>query len=208
MKQVEALQRLQALTTPVVESRDVAALLTVSASNATTILRRLAAEGMIVHLSRGRWLTNKTIDRLALPELILAPYPAYISLQSALFHHGMIEQVPAVIYAVTPARPRRLRTPMGTISFHRIPPELFTGFELSPRSDAKIATAEKALFDLLYLAPGRSRLFSKLPELTLPRRFRWQRLKDYAALVKSPSRRAFIAERINAIRAASSNLRS
>jgi predicted transcriptional regulator of viral defense system len=208
MKQVEALQRLQALTTPVVESRDVAALLTVSASNATTILRRLAAEGMIVHLSRGRWLTNKTIDRLALPELILAPYPAYISLQSALFHHGMIEQVPAVIYAVTPARPRRLRTPMGTISFHRIPPELFTGFELSPRSDAKIATAEKALFDLLYLAPGRSRLFSKLPELTIPPRFRWQRLKDYSALVKSPSRRAFIAERINAIRAASSNLRS
>ena len=200
MNQIEALQRLRTLDSPAVESRDVAALLRVSASNATTILRRLAAEGMLIHLSRGRWLVNQKIDRLALPELISAPYPAYISLQSALFHHGMIEQIPAVIYAVTPARPRRLRTPMGTISYHRMPPELFTGYELLPGSDAKIATPEKALFDLVYLAPGKTRVFSKLPELTIPPRFHWKRLKEYTELVKSPSRRSFIAERIRMLR--------
>ena len=200
MNQIEALQRLRALATPVVESRDIAALLQVSTSNATTILRRLAQQGMIAHLSRGRWLVNEKIDRLALPELISAPYPAYISLQSALFHHGLIEQIPSVVYAVTPARPRRLQTPLGTISFHRMPPALFEGFELSPRSDAKIATPEKALFDLFYLAPGRSRLFSNQPELTIPRRFQWQRLKEYATLVKSSARRAYIAERIGALR--------
>jgi predicted transcriptional regulator of viral defense system len=200
MKQIEALQRLRKLATPAVESRDVAALLQVSASNATTILRRLAAEGMIIHLSRGRWLVNPKIDRLALPELISAPYPAYISLQSALFHHGMIEQIPSVIYAVTPARPRRLRTPLGTISYHRMPPELFKGFEVSTASDAKIATPEKALFDLVYLAPGRSRVFSKLPELTIPRHFQWRRLKEYTELVKSSGRRAYIAKRIKALR--------
>jgi predicted transcriptional regulator of viral defense system len=200
MNQIEALQRLRTLATPAVESRDVAALLQVSASNATTILRRLAAEGMIVHLSRGRWLVNQRIDGLALPELVSAPDPAYISLHSALFHHGMIEQIPSVIYAVTPGRPRRLRTPMATISFHRMPPELFKGFELSSASDAKIAIPEKALFDLIYLAPGRSRVFAKLPELTIPRGFRWKRLKEYTELVKSPGRRAFIAERIGTLR--------
>jgi predicted transcriptional regulator of viral defense system len=203
MNQIEALQRLQAVATPVVETRDVAALLQVSTSNATAILRRLASKTMIVHLSRGRWLVDKRIDRLALPELILAPYPAYVSLQSALFHHGLIEQIPSVVYAVTPARPRRLRTPMGTISFHRVPPELFKGFELSSGSDAKIATPEKALFDLLYLAPGRSRVFSNLPELTIPRRFQWQRLKEFTEIVKSSGRRAFIAERARALRSAS-----
>jgi predicted transcriptional regulator of viral defense system len=202
MNQIEALQRLQTLATPVVESRDVAALLQVSASNATTILRRLGAGEMIVHLSRGRWLVDKKIDRLALPELISAPQPAYISLQSALFHHGLIEQIPSILYAVTPARPRQFRTPMGTISFHRMPPELFKGFELSSGSDAKIATPEKALFDLLYLAPGRSRLFSKLPELSIPRGFQWQRLKEYTARVKSSGRRTYIAGRIKAIRSA------
>lgn len=202
MNQIESLQRIRALATPVVESRDVAALLRVSTSNATTILRRLARAGMIVHLSRGRWLVNEKIDRLALPELIQAPYPAYVSLQSALFHHGLIEQIPSVIYAVTPARPRRLQTPMGTISFHRMPPELITGFELAPGSNAKIATPEKALFDLLYLAPGRSRVFSTLPELAIPRRFQWQRLKEYTEQVKSAGRRAFVAERIRYLRSA------
>ena len=73
MNQIEALQRLRTLAAPVVESRDVAAVLQVSTSNATTILRRLAPQGMIVHLSRGRWLVNEKIDRLALPELILRP---------------------------------------------------------------------------------------------------------------------------------------
>lgn len=200
MNQVEALRRLQTLGTPVVESRDAAALLHASASGATTILRRLAQKKMITHLSRGRWLVNESIDPLALPELISAPYPAYVSLQSALFHHGLIEQIPAVIYAVTPARPRRVRTPVATISFHRMPPELIKGFELLPRSDAKVATPEKALFDLLYLAPGRSRLFSSLPELTIPGHFQWPRLKEYTSLVKSAGRRAYIGERIRVLR--------
>jgi predicted transcriptional regulator of viral defense system len=200
MNQIEALQRLRTLAAPVVESRDAAALLQVSASNATTILRRLAKSGMIAHLSRGRWLVNEKIDRLALPELISAPYPAYVSMQSALFHHGLIEQIPSVIYAVTPARPRRIQTPLGTISFHRIPPELFMGFEPSPQSNAKIATPEKALFDLFYLAPGRSRVFSNQPELEIPRRFQWQRLKEYTKLVKSASRSAYIAARIRSFR--------
>lgn len=200
MNQMEALQRLRALGTPMVESRDVAALLRISASNATTILRRLAKSGMITHLSRGRWLVNESIDRLALPEMISAPYPAYVSMQSALFHHGLIEQLPSVIYAVTPARPHRIKTPLGTLSFHRMPPELCKGFEVSPRSNTKIATPEKALFDLLYLAPGKSRVFATLPELTFPRRFQWQRLKEYTDLVKSPGRRAYIFDRITALR--------
>jgi hypothetical protein len=81
-----------------------------------------------------------------------------------------------------------------------MPPELFKGFELSPQSDAKIATPEKALFDLIYLAPGRSRVFSNQPELTIPRRFQWQRLTEYLTLVKSSARRAYIVERIRALR--------
>ncbi len=200
MNQIEVLRRLRMIATPVVETRDVAALLHASTGSATTILRRLAQRQMITHLSRGRWLLNEKIDRMALPELILAPHPAYISLQSALFHHGLIEQIPSVLYTITLARPRRLRTPVGTISFHRMPLELFKGFELSARSDAKIATPEKALFDMLYLAPGRSRVFSTLPELTIPRRFKWERLKEYTKLVKSSGRRAYIAERIRTLR--------
>jgi predicted transcriptional regulator of viral defense system len=199
MNQIDALRRIRTFASPVLETRDAAALLQVTPANANMILRRLASQQLITHLTRGRWLANNSINRLALPELISAPYPAYVSLHSALFHHGLIEQIPAVIYAVTLARARRIETPLGTISLHRVPPALFTGFDIDQRSDAKIATPEKALFDTLYLAPARSRLFSRLPEITIPRRFKWTLLREYTSLVKSQSRRAFLAGRIEEI---------
>jgi predicted transcriptional regulator of viral defense system len=137
------------------------------------------------------------MSRFALPELLAAPYPAYVSMQSALFHHGLIEQIPEVVYAATLARPRRIDTPLATVSLHRLPPELFTGFELSPDDGAKIATPEKALFDVFYLSQGRSRLFVRLPELEIPGGFRWRALRRYARLVKSQSRRSAIEHRID-----------
>ena len=116
INQVQALQRLRTLAAPVVETRDIAALLQATTSDTTTILRRLAQREMITHVSRGRWLVNEKIDHLVLPGLLLAPYPAYVSLQSALLRHGLIEPIPSILYAVTPARPRRLQIPLGTIS--------------------------------------------------------------------------------------------
>ena len=199
MNQIDALQRLKKIGPQVFETRDATALLAVSAANANVILARLAKQGLLTHLARGRWVMGRSIARFALPEMIIAPHPAYVSLQSALFHRGIIEQIPAVIYAVTLARPRRITTPLGTISFHRLPPELFLGFEVDD-DGAKIASAEKALFDVLYLAPGRSRLFARLPELEFPREFRWSRVRDYARLVQSTTRRTFIRRRIGEIR--------
>ncbi|HLA74013.1 MAG TPA: hypothetical protein VK624_21095 [Steroidobacteraceae bacterium] len=201
MNQIEALRRLQQLGTPVFETRDASALLGVSASNANMILRRLAQQRLLTHLTRGKWLSGTSIGRFALPELISAPYPAYVSMQSALFHRGLIEQVPAVIYAATLGRPRRITTPLGVVSFHRLPPELFTDFEIED-DGAKIASAEKALFDTLYLAPARSRLFARLPELSIPRQFGWQQLRGFAARVKAPKRRTYIERRMDEIQRA------
>lgn len=195
MNQIEALRRLRRLGAPVFETRDASALLEVTPANANMILRRLADQDLITHLARGRWAMGTSLPRFALPELISAPYPAYVSMQSALFHRGLIEQVPAVVYAVTLGKPRRVSTPLGTISFHRLPAELFLGYEIEP-DGSKIATAEKALFDTLYLAPARSRLFARLPELEIPRQFRWQDLHELAALVKFAPRRVHIERRI------------
>jgi predicted transcriptional regulator of viral defense system len=199
MKQTEALKRLESLGAQGFETRDAAALLQVTPGNATKILKRLAHDGFLLHVTRGRWMQSRGFNRNHLPELIALPYPSYISLQSALFFHGLIEQIPIVIYAITLGRPRRVKTDAGTVSFHRVPPALFTGFEIA-KDGAKIATPEKALFDTMYLAPGRSRLFAKLPELEIPRGFRWRQLGEHAALVKSPSRRTFLLENIQQLR--------
>jgi hypothetical protein len=195
VNQIEALRRLRQLATPVFETRDASALLQVTPANASMILRRLADQKFITPLSRGRWLIGTALPRFALPELISAPYPAYVSMQSALFYRGLIEQVPAVVYAATLGKPRRVSTPLGTISFHRLPAELLLGYEIEA-DGSKIATSEKALFDTLYLAPARSRLFARLPELEIPREFRWQELHGFASLVKFARRRVHIERRI------------
>jgi predicted transcriptional regulator of viral defense system len=197
MNQIEALRRLRQLGTPVFETRDASALLQVSPANATMILRRLADQKLLTHLSRGKWLSGN-LPRFALPELISAPYPSYVSMHSALFHRGLIEQVPAVIYAATLGKPRRVNTPVGVISYHHVPPELFLGFEVEA-DGTKIASAEKALFDTLYLAPARSRLFARLPELEIPRSFRWQQLREYASRVRFARRRTHVERRIDEI---------
>ncbi len=195
MNQIEALRRLREFGSPVIETRDASALLGVTPANGNAILRRLAGQRLITHLSRGRWLVDPKLSRFSLPEMISAPYPAYVSMQSALFHRGLIEQIPAVIYAATLSRPRRVTTPLGVISFHRLPPELFTGFELEA-DGSKIATAEKALFDVLYLSPARSRLFASLPELEIPKQFRWPQLREYAAQVQFSKRRKHVETRL------------
>ena len=60
---------------------------------------------------------------------------------------------------------------------HRSPP--FGGWEERGHSGVKLATAEKALFDIAYLSPARSRLFRHLPELTLPVTFAPSVLDDW-----------------------------
>lgn len=116
-----------------------------------------------------------------------APFESYLSLQTALQLRGAIEQVPEVFYAVTLARTQRITTVVGTFSLHHLAPEVFGGYDESP-AGVRLATVEKALFDYAYLSAGKSRLFTALPELELPRAFRRAELKRW--LAKIPSQRS------------------
>lgn len=192
MTQIEALAKIERLGLPLFETKDLAALLKVENSNANKIASRLAQTGLIVPIRRGRWALRRSLNKLAIPEHLTAPYPTYVSLQTALYHHGMISQIPAVTYAVSLARSRRYDTPIGTISIHHVEPEFFFGYELDESGIVKIATPEKALVDVYYLSPTRSRLFTKLPEIEIPRQFEWNKTFEIASKVKSHARRSFV----------------
>jgi predicted transcriptional regulator of viral defense system len=199
MNQLEALQKIQQLGVPAFETRDISALLRVTPANASVLLSRLASRGFVRHLARGRWSIGAQRNREQLPEQVAAPSPAYVSLQSALFRHGLIEQIPEVIYAVTLGRARRVQTPDGTVSLHRMPSQLFGGFETT-EDGAKVATSEKALFDLLYLSPTRTRLFVHLPEIEFPKSFRWPEVRRWTKKIAGKSRRTFVEQRLAALR--------
>ncbi|WP_088820418.1 type IV toxin-antitoxin system AbiEi family antitoxin domain-containing protein [Candidatus Mancarchaeum acidiphilum] len=77
--------------------------------------------------------------------------PSYISIESALLFHDIIQQVPRDIECVTTVNSIRLEE-LG-INYHKIPPSLFYGYKRVERgqSYAFVAEPEKAIIDGIYL---------------------------------------------------------
>jgi predicted transcriptional regulator of viral defense system len=193
-----ALAILRRLGVPALDTADAAAALGLSTAAASQTLARLARVGLIRSVRHGTWWLQDTLDPLRLPEYLTAPLPSYVSLQTALHRRGLIEQIPEVVYAVSLARAARLKTKVGTFSIHRVAPEVFGGFEETERG-VKLATAEKALFDFAYLSSGRSRLFTRLPELELPRGFRRKELARWLAKIPSERSRTLTVRKLDAL---------
>ncbi len=196
MTPVDALAILKRLGVPALETADAAAALGLSTAAASQTLTRLGTAGLLRKLRHGTWWLEDSLDPLRVPEYLVAPLPAYVSLQTALHRHGLIEQIPEVVYAVSLAKTQKLRTEAGTFSMHHVAPEVFGGFEETERG-AKVATAEKALFDFAYLSSGRSRLFTSLPELELPRGFRRKELTRWLAKIPSARSRTLTSQKLD-----------
>jgi hypothetical protein len=117
----------------------------------------------------------------AVPQLC-APWPAYVSLYSALSDHGLVAEVPRLAYAVSAGRPARLSTPIGAFRIHHLPARLMWGYEMSASGSGAypMADPEKAFLDTVYLALiPRSRI--RLPHKRASRwRLDGRKLKAYA----------------------------
>jgi hypothetical protein len=189
MNAAEAYARLLSLGLPVLRTSEAATVLRLSPMAAAQALKRLSQAKLVKPLRQGQvWVPSDAIDPWVALEFLSAPYPAYGSLYSALYLRGALSQLPQTYYAVTLGRTRRFPTSVGTYSLHRIVPELFGGFE-TLASGAKMATVEKALFDLAYLSSARSRLFSRPPEIELPSRFDRAQLRGWLAKIQFSRRR-------------------
>jgi len=199
MNASEALGRLKRLRVPAATTADAAAVLGVSGEAASHTLRRLARSGLVTPLRKGLWALADRPDPLTLAEYVTTPYPSYLSLQTALYQHGMIEQIPSMIFLVSLARSGRVETGLGTYSVHHVQPSFFDGFESLPDSGIKLAAPEKALVDFLYLSPTRSRLFAALPELELPRGFRRSVAREWVGRIPSQRLRTIVARRLDEV---------
>jgi predicted transcriptional regulator of viral defense system len=156
----------------------------VSAPAASQMLGRLATTGLIESLRHGVWL----LDRDATPESLVAeitsPYPAYVSHVSALYSHGIIDQVPAEIHVVSAAKPRVLKSSRGSFRLHKMPSALFGGY--SEVRGVNLATPEKALFDWAYLSVVSGSVNARLPETEWPTSFRRSQVDVWVKKIPSP----------------------
>jgi hypothetical protein len=199
MNAASALARLRGLGKPVVTTEDAALALRAERSAATQTLKRLAIAGLLKRIRHGLWAMDVNLDPLLLPEYLTAPFPSYVSFQSALFFHGMVSQIPDVIYVASLAQTRKVQTSLGTFSIHRLAPTFFGGFETVKASGVRLAIPEKALLDTLYLGPARSRLFAHLPEVELPKRFDRNRIGYWVRRIPVGLRRTSVEQRLDAL---------
>ena len=196
MKLIDALAEIKKSRQDVLTTADVMGLLDLEKSHASKLLSRLADSGHIVRVKRCLWVVVGGLDPLTLPKFLTAPFPSYVSLQSALYYHGMISQIASVTYCVSLARTRSCVTPLGTFSIHHVAPSFFFGYEQAGHNGVVMAVPEKALIDFLYLAPAKSRLFASLPELELAPNFSLSKAREMMGRVASKGRRSLIEERL------------
>lgn len=198
MTGTQAYAALKKLKIDCFRTADAAALFHQKCDTANKILTGLVQNELLVKIKRGLW-TFPQIDPLRISGFLTAPFQSYLSLQSALYIHGIISQIPEVIYLVSLARSQRICTSLGTFSIHHIQPDFFFGFEARGEG-ILLASPEKALIDLLYLSPAKSRLFAALPELELPADFNFKKTGQMIKRIASKKRRKIVQKKFDKIR--------
>lgn len=194
MKAMDAYGDLRRMGSAVVTTREAAARLKTSARNASRALREMQHAGLVRRLRQGLWALDPEIEQFAVAPHLTAPFPAYVSLFSALHRHGLIEQIPRPVSVVSLDRARLIETSIGYYEIHQIAPELFGGYEGSPQH-GYLATPEKALFDLVYIrAAAGDRAY--LPELSLPADFDRSELKRWGEKIRSARLRTLVSRRL------------
>ncbi len=184
-----------------ITTREAAQLTGLSIPATSMALRRLASEGLSTPLKKGNWLLGKSASKLGtLVTAAADPYQAYLSGWSALRMHDRIQQIPQKQFAVTLGRPGEVDVASTKVALHHITPELFGGYNYDSRADGFIASPEKAIFDLAYLAAmTRSRVSGSLPETNL-RGLKWKEVKDWAGRIRNPSLRRAVERNLKQIR--------
>ena len=197
MKSIDVYTKLKQLNLSVIQTNDAAAYFDISVNHANKLLTRISETNQIIHIKHGVWAFPDT-DALVLPSFLTSPFPAYISLQTALYFHNMISQIPNIIYAVSIGRAKIYKTPIATVSIHHIHPTFYFGYEEKGANGLlKIASPEKALLDIFYLSQTKTRLFKTLPEVELPKNFKIAVANKMIAKITSIRKQTLVQRRFS-----------
>ena len=204
VRRVSVAQAVRAFGKTVFSTRQIAALSGSSLSATSQALRRLERQGLVKRVTRGVWCIpdDPRFSMYSPVSLLAGSHRAYVSLTSALHLHGLIEQVPQIVFAVTTGHTRMRRTAIAMYSYHRVHPHLFGGFEwYGKRQDFLVATPEKALVDSFYLSSRKGRRFGTFPEIDLGAEFSFKRAAEWADQIShDPWTRRYVLRRLEELR--------
>jgi len=192
---IEAKNKLSRLGLAVLQTHEAAKVLNLSNAQASLTLHRLEKAGEILSLKKGLWLIDRNVSPLFIGEHLARPYSAYVSLQSALYLHGMVSQIPQTHYLVTVGRSCKRSIAASHYSYHHIEAHLFDGFEIS--RGFSLASPEKALFDFFYFSATKKLVFKALPELEFPKKFSFKWLSNWSDKIQNTRLKSRVKRLIN-----------
>lgn len=117
-------------------------------------LAALVRKGAVVRVRKGLYVFGEKWRRGPVSKELLANLiygPSYLSLEFALWHHGLIPERVEVFTSVTTGRSRHFDTPFGRFSYRQIPTQAFgAGFQRVEQEGGDsflLAVPEKAVAD-------------------------------------------------------------
>jgi len=195
-------QAIQILGRPIFTTREIAAIRNGTLSATSQVLSRMSRQGLLVKAARGLWCNQNDprFSRFGLVPYLAGNHRAYISLLSALSIHGLIDQIPQIIYVVCTGPTRLIRTAVGTFSFHQIQPDLFGGFDWdSPNRAFLLATPEKAIMDSLYLSTRKGNRFQHLPVIDMSGGPKMEAITCWIDCIRDPLIRRSVQKKVEGL---------
>lgn len=126
--------------------------------------------------------------------------PSYVSLETALWHHGLIPEATFIIQAISSRKTMVFSTLQGTFHYRNLKPECYFGYSVERLGNQPVVIAEpeKALLDLLYLNHTLSSEEDiealRLNELQM-RSLDWEKLVHYTRIFN----KSFLTEKVKII---------
>ena len=113
------------------------------------VVKRLEEEGIIKKIERGKYVkVNSNYTDFGISQFIYNP--SYISFETALNDHGLLEQFPYEITAVTTKKSVEKEFDGKSFSYLHMNKRLFIGYQ--KEGLYLIALPEKAIFDQVYMS--------------------------------------------------------
>jgi len=121
-------------------------------SSVLVSISRWQKQGLLERVTRGAYLVRDVEVDAPVAACSLVP-DGYISLESAMSYHGMLLDRVYRVDLVCARRVKGFRIRNTEIVVSTIPPRIYWGWEIkeSVHGPVRVATAEKALFDRIYM---------------------------------------------------------
>ncbi|KKU03626.1 MAG: hypothetical protein UX88_C0006G0014 [Candidatus Woesebacteria bacterium GW2011_GWC2_47_16] len=152
---IKAIQIINRAGAKVITPAEISKLLNLENQNTIyKLIQRLNKYGLLDRISKGKYLpAGLNLSEFEMANLILTP--SYVSFESALSFYGILPQFPYQITSATPLKSTTINSVNKEFSYSHLSTKMYWGY--TKTNNFLIATPEKALIDMMYLASKKLR---------------------------------------------------